>query len=638
MNGETDMKNITFEQYYNKVYGGWIGKCIGGAAGARQEGNKMLMHYTKENIFPSEVPPNDDLDLQVLYLQEVLGKKGSFITKEDLGEAFAKYNLCICNEYAVAIRNIDSKIFPPYSGGYNNHFFSQSMGCPIRSELWGYICPANPEIAVKYASMDGCIDHVGESIYAEQFLAAIASEAFFDSNIQSLIRKGLQYIPHSCRLFECILYVIQLFNSKITWLEAREKIISKYGSCDATDCITNLAIIILSLLYGKGDFTETILIAVNCGYDTDCTAATSCALIGQILGANHIEQFWLDKIGDELVVGTVDIVRESSSIKDLALETCGAGLSLLRDRVISVNFTDIPKISIPYLPEPANLPDIEIRVEYDGIPAVGKSFNANLNAIIKNNSPKIISGILSLSTPQALSAEKEQFNIKLNGGESDKIPLTLFVKKYSKTLPIKNINTIRFNDRYPVEFGLFGAINMKLVGPFFDCYDTSKYEKDPYDEVQQKINGATDNFAIFNGYANIDKEYIDESFIDIDKLNVKKVEFSEELICPDQYINYQGPCCVYLIYDFICNEVDDLASMLIGNNCEYKLWLNNSLISRGDIAMYMPFNHACMIKLNKGLNRMIIKLIRLNTEIKFSYIFRNSHNRYRHNNNYLNVL
>lgn len=135
------MKQIDFSTYYDKVLGGWLGKCIGGACGALSENNKDILHYTIDNVFPKIIPPNDDLDLQVLWLQEGLEKYGVGIGRKELGQLFAKYNICLANEYAVAIRNITLGILPPASGLFDNSYFLNSMGCPIRSEIWALVAP-----------------------------------------------------------------------------------------------------------------------------------------------------------------------------------------------------------------------------------------------------------------------------------------------------------------------------------------------------------------------------------------------------------------------------------------------------------------------------------------------------------------
>lgn len=54
--------------------------------------------------------------------------------------------------------------------------------------------------------------------------------------------------------------------------------LANFGHPDASKAVQNLGITILSLLYGEKDFGKTQLIALNCGYDTDCTCATAGAI------------------------------------------------------------------------------------------------------------------------------------------------------------------------------------------------------------------------------------------------------------------------------------------------------------------------------------------------------------------------
>ena len=60
---------ISYDDYLDKILGGWIGKSIGGTVGARFEGNKNWIEIDPETMFPEKLPPNDDLDLQVLWLK-----------------------------------------------------------------------------------------------------------------------------------------------------------------------------------------------------------------------------------------------------------------------------------------------------------------------------------------------------------------------------------------------------------------------------------------------------------------------------------------------------------------------------------------------------------------------------------------
>ena len=268
---------ITYQNYLDAVYGGWLGKCIGGAIGAMQENNKGLLDYTIDNVFPAEIPPNDDLDLQVLWLQEVLEKKGTSFTSEDIARAFAEHNLELVNEYAVAIKNIELGILPPVSGVFNNPYFRNSMGCPIRSEIWGFSCPGEPEAAMRYVEMDGCIDHDTESIQGEKLLAAMESAAFFEQDIRRLLECGLSFVTAGSRLERCVCSVLGWHEAGLPWREARGRMIREFGSADASYSVVNIGIIVMALIYGERDYSKTLMIAVNSGYDTDCTAATAGA-------------------------------------------------------------------------------------------------------------------------------------------------------------------------------------------------------------------------------------------------------------------------------------------------------------------------------------------------------------------------
>ena len=85
------------------------------------------------------------------------------------------------------------------------------MGCPIRSEIWGIICAGNPEMAKEYAYIDACLDHADNSVYAEQFLACIEAMAFYESDIVSLIKKGMEIIPSDSKLHNAFSFILNKY-------------------------------------------------------------------------------------------------------------------------------------------------------------------------------------------------------------------------------------------------------------------------------------------------------------------------------------------------------------------------------------------------------------------------------------------
>lgn len=249
------------EKFLDKIQGCWYGKCLGGAAGAPYEGIKALLAVEDftEKLNPDL--PNDDLDLQLLWL-DVLERKGPEITSVDLADAWIEKCWYPFSEYGYFMKNYMRGVEPPYSGILNNRFFKEGMGCPIRSEIWGIFCAGKPEMAVSYAYLDACLDHAENSIYAEQFLVAVEAMAFYEDDLEKLIVKGMEYIPKESRLSQAFVYVLDCFHKGKSWTEVRERILQRFGHPDFTNVIQNLAFIVIALLYGKGDMRETINIAL----------------------------------------------------------------------------------------------------------------------------------------------------------------------------------------------------------------------------------------------------------------------------------------------------------------------------------------------------------------------------------------
>ena len=65
--------------------------------------------------------------------------------------------------------------------------------------------------------------------------------------------------------------------------------------------------VVIALLYGEGDFGKTLCLAVNCGEDTDCTAATAGSLLGIILGIDGIDEKWAKPVGTRLKTACLNL-------------------------------------------------------------------------------------------------------------------------------------------------------------------------------------------------------------------------------------------------------------------------------------------------------------------------------------------
>lgn len=319
------MIDISYEKFLDKVHGCWYGKCLGGAAGAPLEGVKKLNNINDfTEVFNPDLP-NDDLDLQLLWA-DVLEKKGYNITSCDLADAWIEKCWYPFSEYGYFMKNYMRGIKPPYSGIVNNRFFKEGMGCPIRSEIWGILCAGKPELAKKYAYLDACLDHSENSVYAEQFLACVEAMAFYEDDILKLVKNGMEFIPKESRLYEAFSFIIDKFSDGEAWIKVRQEMLNKYGHPDFTNVVQNLGMVLISLLYGDCDMRKTINIALQCGFDTDCTCASAASIIGIIKGYNALGEL-KSLINDYFVCG-IDVERRSDSIYDLAEDTAKLAVNM----------------------------------------------------------------------------------------------------------------------------------------------------------------------------------------------------------------------------------------------------------------------------------------------------------------------
>ncbi len=93
---------------------------------------------------------------------------------------------------------------------------------------------------------------------------------------------------------------ISRFKDFPSMLERRLKSFSK---SKAVHTLFNNAAIVVGLLYGDGDFIQTVRISTLCGADTDCNAGNAGAILGAYIGQNLIPSYAKRFIRDEIIPG-----------------------------------------------------------------------------------------------------------------------------------------------------------------------------------------------------------------------------------------------------------------------------------------------------------------------------------------------
>ena len=85
MNTNIQLK-LNAQTYRDKVYACWIGKNIGGTMGGPFEGTKGTLDVQGFTTAPGEALPNDDLDLQLVWLHAVESIGARAVDCKTLGE------------------------------------------------------------------------------------------------------------------------------------------------------------------------------------------------------------------------------------------------------------------------------------------------------------------------------------------------------------------------------------------------------------------------------------------------------------------------------------------------------------------------------------------------------------------------
>ena len=104
---------LSLEDYRRRMLGCWIGKNVGGTLGMPMEWNRQpndVTYYTHK--MTGEPLPNDDLDIQVLWLL-ALEDKGLDIDCKVLGQYFNELMIFTHGEYGTAKTNLRAGLQPP---------------------------------------------------------------------------------------------------------------------------------------------------------------------------------------------------------------------------------------------------------------------------------------------------------------------------------------------------------------------------------------------------------------------------------------------------------------------------------------------------------------------------------------------
>ncbi|MAI52935.1 MAG: hypothetical protein CMP96_01105 [Gammaproteobacteria bacterium] len=314
--------------YRSRIEGAWLGRvsgCMLGKAVERfsmQAGQPAVAAYLEEvNALPlrdyipaSEAAPplllqtcckdqfdvsmpDDDINYSVLALM-LLETHGQDLTTSAVARAWLKH-LPLASTYTAeraAYRKLLVDGHEWFAEGSDLGFdidecadnpYSDWIGAQIRADVYGWVCPGEPERAARFAAIDAQLSHRGEGVYGAVVVAAMGAVLAGGGTLEEAVSQALLQIPQDC---DCA-GVIRRAQS-LAANEAGGAIIrAEYQNLHVVHTVNNLGLVLWSLLRNADDFSAAIGDVVAEGLDTDCNGATVGALWS--LQGKPIPKHWL---------------------------------------------------------------------------------------------------------------------------------------------------------------------------------------------------------------------------------------------------------------------------------------------------------------------------------------------------------
>jgi len=251
---------------------------------------------------------DDDTDIEFVTLHAV-EKYGLDITYPEITQMWKtpiNDYIWVANREA---RNLmDQGLVAPDTGRKENNKHWFQIDPQLVNEIWSAFYPGMTQKAAERALWGARITNDDWGTHPTIAYGAMISAAFFEKDVRKLVDIGIKAVPNEGPFAEGIRDVVKWHSEFDNWRDTRDKIHEKYyaykkGSYEApvsvVSSLANGLTGIMAVLYGEGDFIQTVGIATSAGYDCDNQAATTAGLIGVLNG--------LSGMGDAAVKLTMEL-------------------------------------------------------------------------------------------------------------------------------------------------------------------------------------------------------------------------------------------------------------------------------------------------------------------------------------------
>ena len=350
-------------EYLEKTYAAWLGKNIGIRLGAPVEGwtyEKIKEKYPVMNSYPIDYgifAADDDSNGPLFFIRALLEKND--IEAKDIGDTFLNYleeyagffwwgGIGVSSEHT-AYENLKNGISAPESGSVrtNGRMIAEQIGGQIFIDCWAYVAGYDPYLAKKLAIKAASVTHDLNGIQGAVFVATAITLAYQRNDIHEVLDEALGFLDRRMEYYKVAEDIIAFYRKhKENWLDCFAYIRDNYGYDKypgVCHIIPNSALMIMAMCYGENDFSKTLCILNQAGWDTDCNCGNVGSIMGALLGLKGIDEKWIMPINDT--------VNASSCIGCLNMQTISQSALMFTDlayKLKDIETEKTPLFSLPY--------------------------------------------------------------------------------------------------------------------------------------------------------------------------------------------------------------------------------------------------------------------------------------------------
>ncbi len=336
---------LTDEAIEDKIKGSWAAQMIGVAWGASTE-----FQYQGVIIPEDKVPAwnarmindafgQDDLYVEIPYL-DAMYKNGPDCELSLLAEALRTSAFPLDHANKQGRANLRAGIPAPQSGSYLYNYHCDDIDWQIEADFLGNLFPGLVDKAAERAFEIGHITNYGDGVYGGVYVAVMHAAAFTAESVYEIAEAGRLAIPEGTKFRAVIDEVDECRKNGLTWQECWQKIqddwahtarcVSWLGMAANIDAKLNAAYIHIGLLWGGGDFAETVKISMRCGQDSDCNPSSAAGVLGTFYGFSGLPEEYTSALDNNAVFTATDYsfgscVGVSCELAEKALEENGVG-------------------------------------------------------------------------------------------------------------------------------------------------------------------------------------------------------------------------------------------------------------------------------------------------------------------------